>query len=56
VASILFAVFALAHLIRLIAHVEVAVGAIHVPMWVSMVALIVAGLLCIWFWRLSVRG
>lgn len=56
VASILFAIFALAHLIRLIRHIHVTVGTTHVPMWVSVVALIVAGLLCIWLWRLSARG
>jgi hypothetical protein len=56
VASVLFAIFALAHIIRLIGHIHVTVGAIHIPMWVSVVALIVAGLLCIWLWRLSVRS
>jgi hypothetical protein len=56
VASIFFAIFALAHIIRLIGHIHVTVGAIHVPMWVSVVALIVAGFLCVWLWRLSARG
>ena len=55
VASILFAIFVLAHAIRLIRHVPVTVGAIHVPMWGSVVALIIAGFLWIWLWRLSTR-
>ena len=55
-ASLLFAIFAIAHIIRLIGHVQVTVDAIQIPTWVSVVALIVAGLLSIWFWRLSARA
>ena len=55
-ASLLFAIFAIGHIIRLIGHVQVAVDAIQIPMWVSVVALIVAGFLSIWFWRLSARA
>jgi hypothetical protein len=32
------------------------VGAATIPMWVSVVALIVAGFLSIWFWQLSARA
>jgi hypothetical protein len=53
VASVLFAIFALGHIIRLIKNLHVMVGAATIPMWVSVVALIVAGFLCIWLWRLS---
>jgi hypothetical protein len=53
VASVIFAIFAVGHVVRLIRHIHVTVGAIHVPMWVSVVALIVAGFLSIWMWRLS---
>ncbi|MGH8101212.1 MAG: hypothetical protein ACREIW_07935 [Chthoniobacterales bacterium] len=56
VASVLFAVFAIGHIIRLIGQIQVTVGATQIPMWVSLVALFVAGFLCIWFWRLSARG
>jgi hypothetical protein len=56
VASLLFAIFAIAHIIRLIGQVQVTVDAIQIPMWVSVVALIVAGLLSSWFWRLSARA
>ena len=53
VASIIFALFLLGHVLRLIKHAPVTVGSHHIPMWVSLVALIVAGGLSIWMWRLS---
>ncbi len=56
VASVIFAIFALGHIIRLIKNLHVMVGAATIPMWVSVVALIVAGFLSIWFWQLSARA
>ncbi len=57
VASVIFALFFLGHLLRLITHASVMLGSYHVPMWPSVVALIVAGLLSIWMWQLSsLRG
>jgi uncharacterized membrane protein YecN with MAPEG domain len=56
VASILFAIFALGHVLRLINHAEVTLGTHTIPMGVSWVALIVAALLSIWMWRLSSGG
>jgi uncharacterized membrane protein YecN with MAPEG domain len=53
VASILFAIFAIGHLVRLIKNVQVTVGTLAIPMGVSWIALIVAAILCIWLWRLS---
>lgn len=53
VAAIIFAIFALGHLVRLIAQAEVLVAGHLVPMWVSVVALIVAGVLSLWLWRVS---
>ncbi len=53
VASILFGVFALGHLLRLINQAQVTVGTLTVPMGVSWIALIVAIILCVWFWRLA---
>jgi hypothetical protein len=53
VASIIFAIFAIGHLLRLINHARVMVGTHHVSMGVSVIALIVAALLSIWMWRLS---
>jgi hypothetical protein len=57
IASMLFGIFAIAHVLRLINHAQVTVGTHTIPMAVSWIALVVAGILCIWFWRLSnLRG
>jgi hypothetical protein len=57
VASIIFGIFAIGHLLRLINHAQVTVGTHSIPMGLSWVALIVAAILCIWLWRLSnLRG
>jgi hypothetical protein len=57
VASVLFGIFAIAHLFRLITHTQVTVGTQSIPIGVSWIALIIAAILCIWFWRLSnLRG
>jgi Flp pilus assembly protein TadB len=57
VASVIFGIFAVGHLVRLINHAQVMVGTYTIPMGVSWIALIVAVILCIWFWRLSnLRG
>jgi len=53
VTSIIFAIFAVGHLLRLIKHSQVTVGTHTIPMGVSWVALIVAAILCIWMWPLS---
>jgi hypothetical protein len=53
VASIFFAIFAVAHIVRLVKQAYVIFGSTEIPMWVSVVALIVAGGLSIWMWRLS---
>ena len=55
VASILFAIFALGHVLRLINHCQVTIDTHTIPMSVSWIALIVAAVLCIWLWRLSSR-
>ena len=53
VASILFGVFAVGHLLRLINQAQVTVGTLTIPMGLSWIALIVALILCVWFWRLA---
>jgi hypothetical protein len=53
VASILFGVFAVGHLLRLVNQAQATVGTHTVPMGVSWIALIVAIILCVWFWRLA---
>jgi uncharacterized membrane protein YecN with MAPEG domain len=57
VASIIFGIFAVGHLLRLISHAQVTVGTHTIPMGLSWIALIIAAILCIWMWRLSsLRG
>jgi hypothetical protein len=56
VASIIFAIFALGHVVRLFKNAKVLVATHQIPMEVSWVALIIAGGLCIWLWRLSSRA
>jgi len=53
VASVFFGLFAVAHVIRLVNQTPVQVGNHQIPMGVSWVALIIAAILCIWFWRLA---
>jgi uncharacterized membrane protein YecN with MAPEG domain len=53
IASIIFGIFAIGHLLRLIKHAQVTVGTLTIPMSVSWIALIVAAILCIWLWRLA---
>jgi hypothetical protein len=53
VASFLFGIFAIAHLLRLITHTQVAVGTHSIPMGLSWIALAIAAILCIWLWRLA---
>jgi hypothetical protein len=56
IASIIFGIFAIGHVLRLVNHARVMVGTQTIPMSVSWVALIVAGILCIWMWRLASRS
>ena len=56
VASVVFGIFALGHLLRLINKAQVTVGPLTIPMGVSWIALIVALTLCVWLWRLASRS
>jgi uncharacterized membrane protein YecN with MAPEG domain len=56
VASVIFGIFTIGHLLRLINQAQVTVGSHTIPMGLSWVALIIAVILCIWFWRLSSRS
>jgi hypothetical protein len=56
VASVIFAIFAVGHVVRLINHAQITVGTHTIPMGVSWIALIVAVILCVWLWRLASRA
>jgi hypothetical protein len=50
-AIILFALVALAHLVRLIDRTEILVGTMAVPLWVSVLGVVVPGLIAWLLWR-----
>lgn len=50
-AVIIFSLVAIAHLLRLLSQVQVLVGGVTIPMWVSVVGLIVPGALAVALWR-----
>lgn len=51
IAVLIFSLVAIAHLLRLVLQVEVLVGGAPVPMWVSVVGLLVPGALAVALWR-----
>jgi len=54
VASLVFGLVCLAHIWRvLMSHFTVQIGSHQIPLWGSWVAVVVAGGLSIWMWRLS---
>jgi len=55
IAAILFAIFAIGHLVRLLTHTAVLVGTHQIPMGVSLFGLIVGAGLSLWMWKLSMR-
>jgi hypothetical protein len=53
VASPLFALFALGHLLRLLNQAQVIVGTHTIPLWISAPLAVIAALLSFWMWKLS---
>jgi hypothetical protein len=51
IAVLVFALVALAHLLRLFTAWEVVIGGLVIPMWVSWIGLVVAGGLAVMVWR-----
>jgi hypothetical protein len=51
VAAIVFWLIALAQLLRVLFRVEVRAGGVDIPLWLSVLAVIVVGALGIWLWR-----
>ena len=50
-AIVVFALVATAHLLRLVCHTEVSIGGAVIPMWASVLGLIVPGALAVALWR-----
>ena len=51
VSGIIFSLFGLVHLLRLFFGWGILVGTVAIPMWVSVIALIIAVLLAIWMFQ-----
>jgi hypothetical protein len=56
VAGTIFALVCIAQLLRLVLRVEVLVAGHPLPYWPNAIALVVAGGLSYWMWKLSARG
>jgi hypothetical protein len=53
VASIIFGLMSLAQLVRLVIRPEVIVAGHQMPLWPSVLALVILGGLSIWIWKLA---
>lgn len=53
VASVIFLIFALLQLARLLSRIDIVVGGYSMPLASNAVALVIAGALGIWMWRLA---
>ena len=53
VAGTIFGVMSLAQLLRLVTQAEVFVAGIQIPSWISLLAMVAAGGLSLWLWKLS---
>jgi hypothetical protein len=56
VASVIFGLVTLAHIVRLFRHSKITFATHVIPMEVSWIGIIVFGVLCIWMWKLSAGG
>jgi len=52
ISGVLFGAVAVLHLLRLLYGWPAQVGALAMPLWVSVIGLIAAGLLCVWAFAL----
>jgi hypothetical protein len=55
VVGVIFAIFCLAHLLRLLSHTEVVIGGNQIPFWPSWLGMFVGAFLSAWMWSLSSR-
>lgn len=55
VASAVFGLIFLGHMIRLAMRIGVQIGSHPVPLWPSAIAVVALGALCLWLWRLSLE-
>lgn len=50
-ATMLLALVAVAHLLRVVYQLPLIVGSVDIPMWVSVLAVFITGGLAFWLWR-----
>jgi hypothetical protein len=55
IACIIFAIVALAHLLRLVLQIEVVIGGVTIPLWVSIFGIIGPSILSVLLYRESHR-
>ena len=53
VASLLFGLFGVAHLVRLLCQIQVVMGGQTIPLWISAPLALLGLLLSFWMWTLS---
>jgi len=53
VASAIFGLICLGQLVRILTAIQIHIGSHYVHRWMSAVAMLVAGCLCVWLWRLA---
>jgi len=53
VSAVIFIVIAVVHVVRVAVHLQLQIGGQPIPMWPSILAVIIFGFLGIWMWRLS---
>lgn len=56
VASVIFGLMGLGHLVRIIACVNLQVGSCSVGRWWSVAPIIVLAALCVWLWMLASKA
>lgn len=55
ISAIIFALVALLHLVRLLAHWSVQIGTVSFPLWGSWLGLIIGIVLSVWAFRLATQ-
>ena len=53
VAGTIFGLVSLAQFSRVLTQLDIVVGNHHLPLWPSVIAMLVTGCLCLWLWNLS---
>ena len=56
ISGVIFAIVTLAHVLRLVLNWPIQMASWVVPMWISWVAIPVAGTMCVWAFRLIPRA